>query len=275
MSSPPPSTPPETEFDAELAEAVRLSLEGLHLEAEAEVGDPLPGGAAASPQPEAEPEAEVVPEAGGGGSSSASLSAGRDIRIIQHIYVSADDYTAELAARGRHRVLAAANRGRGSSSGGASSKASAPSPAPAPGGQAQPKAAAPAPPPAAAGGACPAAAHHGAAPGSSAPATPARAEPTVLSLAEARTLVATALAAGVVGRAYAVWRTPGSGRVLVGVHIGARCWDCLVRWLEGGRYVSGRDRLRGADNLDAAVRLYEGEAQRHLAPVPPQVFRWP
>ena len=257
--------PSEVEEDEELAEAIRLSLAGLRVE---EAADPLLGGTA-PPQPEAEP--EVGPASSSGG--SASLTAGRDIQI--NVFVSADGHlAAEAAARGHRRALAAANRRSGAAAGSSSAKAPAPAPpAPLAGGAPRP-AAAVAPPPAAAGGAPPAAAaHHGAAPGGGAPAAPARPEPAVVSLAEAQGLVAADLAAG--GRAYAVWRTPGSGRVLAGVHIGHRCWDSLVRWLEGGRYVSGRDRLRGADSLEAAVCLYEDEAWSHQAPLPPPIYRWP
>ena len=75
-------------------------------------------------------------------------------------------------------------------------------------------------------------------------------------------------------RVYVIWVTPGSSENLVGVHSGPRAWPEIARRLQGGSYLSGRDRLAGVWGQDEAFRLFHSEAQRHGVQSPPTVFRW-
>ena len=73
--------------------------------------------------------------------------------------------------------------------------------------------------------------------------------------------------------AYVVWRAPRSSQNLVGLHLGSgRAWCFIARCL-GEEYSYGRGhRLRKAENLAEARRLYSLEAARHKAPRVPAVF---
>ena len=75
-------------------------------------------------------------------------------------------------------------------------------------------------------------------------------------------------------RSYAVWSTPGSTRDLVGVHIGRGAWYGIASCLQGGRYLSGSDHLRGAWGLTAAIRECQQDYRRHGVPREPRIFLW-
>ena len=80
--------------------------------------------------------------------------------------------------------------------------------------------------------------------------------------------------------AYAVWRVPeaqlcgclfcaaaSEPRDLRGVHLSHRAaWRGISERLPGGRYFSGRDRLRGFYYAEEAVEAYLAEQVRHGAP---------
>ena len=70
-------------------------------------------------------------------------------------------------------------------------------------------------------------------------------------------------------RCYSVWWIPGFPS-LTGVHVGGiRAWAFLLGYIDGQRYTPSRARLRAADDVDAAVALFDREAARHgVEPVP-------
>ena len=76
------------------------------------------------------------------------------------------------------------------------------------------------------------------------------------------------------GRSYAVWKTPGSGRDLVGVHIGAGCWHRISACLQNSQYTTGRDQLRGSWGLDGAVAEYKRDSARWRVAAEPTIFVW-
>ena len=71
--------------------------------------------------------------------------------------------------------------------------------------------------------------------------------------------------------AYAVWGGPDTVDI-VGVHVGGRAaWDGILQVI--GAYRRGH-RLRRAPTEVEAIALYEREAPRHGAPLPPRVYRY-
>ena len=105
-------------------------------------------------------------------------------------------------------------------------------------------------------------------------AAPPGAAPRRLSTAELAALPASERLRLERGRAYAVWSAPLSRSPVIGVHIGPHCWHSVEECLCGGRYLTGRDRLRGAWGLAAALELYESERRRWRAPSSPTIYIW-
>ena len=83
---------------------------------------------------------------------------------------------------------------------------------------------------------------------------------------------------------YIVWSAPGASEELRGIHSGGlRAWSAIASRLQGGRYCTGRDNLRGWTHSSprerytsqtSAFQAYCAEASRHGAPLPVKVFRW-
>ena len=74
---------------------------------------------------------------------------------------------------------------------------------------------------------------------------------------------------------YVVWDVPGAAD-LRGLHGGPSSWANLARQIPGGKYRTGRDHLRRAkEGFEQALEVYQNEAARHGAPLPPPVFWWP
>ena len=73
--------------------------------------------------------------------------------------------------------------------------------------------------------------------------------------------------------AYVVWRAPHSSQDIVGIHVGSeRAW-WFIEYCLGVEYsYAFGHRLRKAESLAEARRLYSLESARHKAPRVPAVF---
>jgi hypothetical protein len=75
-------------------------------------------------------------------------------------------------------------------------------------------------------------------------------------------------------RWYAVWRVPGALYPVVGLHAGdISAWSRIVGAIPGGRYRSGRDRLRRYGTEEQAIDGFYAEAPGHQVELPAVYYR--